>query len=355
MRSMTRQQIYDLIWERPVSKVAPELGLTVARLSNICRKHDIPMPVAGYWAKREWGKPVERQQLPAVSEDKGERVDFVETPVPPSVIAATKAPPPRTRVIHPAVQVTMRLARSAPLDRRGLALLANPDAFRMLASPALFERVGVVLAHFTAAATGKGVKFFDAGGVLAAHADGESIEVKIWEATRREPRPKATPHDREWDYVPSGNLQIQIGPHSHRGANKFADTRQRKLEERADEIVDAVMARAAAIKDERTEREAYDRRISIVEGRRMHAALAAQAEQSCVDYLNKKLGQQAERDGLIRLLSTLPEARSVGGEPVDRCIIWMTDRLAKLDRALSYESFRTATQKIAAFRLGEPE
>lgn len=46
---LTRQQLYDMIWERAVSKVAPELGISDVALRKQCVKHAIPLPDATYW------------------------------------------------------------------------------------------------------------------------------------------------------------------------------------------------------------------------------------------------------------------------------------------------------------------
>jgi hypothetical protein len=46
---LTRQQLYDMIWERAVSKMAPELGISDVALRKQCVKHAIPcrMPRIG--------------------------------------------------------------------------------------------------------------------------------------------------------------------------------------------------------------------------------------------------------------------------------------------------------------------
>lgn len=46
---LTRQQLYDMIWEPAVSKVAPEFGISGVALREQCVKHAIPcrMPLIG--------------------------------------------------------------------------------------------------------------------------------------------------------------------------------------------------------------------------------------------------------------------------------------------------------------------
>jgi len=43
---LARQQLYDMIWERAASKVAPELGISDVALRKQCVKHAIPLPDA---------------------------------------------------------------------------------------------------------------------------------------------------------------------------------------------------------------------------------------------------------------------------------------------------------------------
>lgn len=44
----TRQEIYDQVWTRPMTKVAAELGISDVALKKICVKLRIPVPGRGY-------------------------------------------------------------------------------------------------------------------------------------------------------------------------------------------------------------------------------------------------------------------------------------------------------------------
>lgn len=63
--TLTREQLYALVWAEPVRTVAQQLGISDVALAKTCRKHDIPVPSRGYWAKLEAGKPVTQFKLPA--------------------------------------------------------------------------------------------------------------------------------------------------------------------------------------------------------------------------------------------------------------------------------------------------
>jgi hypothetical protein len=59
---LTRRQIYDLVWSKPLSKLANEFGLSDQGLAKACRRYDIPVPPLGYWQKLAHGKQVDRMR-----------------------------------------------------------------------------------------------------------------------------------------------------------------------------------------------------------------------------------------------------------------------------------------------------
>jgi hypothetical protein len=62
---LTRELLYQLVWQAPVSEVAPRLGITDVGLAKACRRSNIPIPSRGYWAKLESGKWIAPKALPA--------------------------------------------------------------------------------------------------------------------------------------------------------------------------------------------------------------------------------------------------------------------------------------------------
>lgn len=71
---LTRQQLYDMIWERAVSKVAPELGISDVALRKQCMKHAIPLPDAIYGGRLHAGCPVKRKPLGVAPKDVSDRI-----------------------------------------------------------------------------------------------------------------------------------------------------------------------------------------------------------------------------------------------------------------------------------------
>jgi hypothetical protein len=44
IESLSRRQLYDLVWTTPIRKLAREFGLSDVGLAKTCRRYDIPRP-----------------------------------------------------------------------------------------------------------------------------------------------------------------------------------------------------------------------------------------------------------------------------------------------------------------------
>lgn len=63
-RRFTREEFYELVWSKPMTHLAKDFRLSDVALHKICRKHDIPNPPLGWWAKHAAGHKVKRIPLP---------------------------------------------------------------------------------------------------------------------------------------------------------------------------------------------------------------------------------------------------------------------------------------------------
>jgi hypothetical protein len=62
--TLTREQLYDLVWSEPMQRLAKQIGISDVAVAKHCRKIGVPVPERGYWAKLQAGKPVEKVLLP---------------------------------------------------------------------------------------------------------------------------------------------------------------------------------------------------------------------------------------------------------------------------------------------------
>lgn len=152
---LTRQQVYDMIWERAVSKVVPDLGISDEALRKQCVKHAIPLLDATYWGLLHAGRPVMRKPLGAAPNGVSDRIAIdargkSPTPAPiEAAIAVARQPVEAVAVpekLHPLVAKTLAAARKAQPDRNGAISGLGGEGFRIRAHPDTLDRVGAVRA-----------------------------------------------------------------------------------------------------------------------------------------------------------------------------------------------------------------
>ena len=72
--STSREELFALVWERPATEVARELGISDVALGKLCRWLQVPKPPRGYWARVASGKTPRRPPLPAYRAEIEERL-----------------------------------------------------------------------------------------------------------------------------------------------------------------------------------------------------------------------------------------------------------------------------------------
>ena len=79
--TITVTELHKLVWQRPVSKVAAEMGLASQVLSNCCKAYKVPTPSSAYWSRKAFGKSVEVTPLQHDDEYNQQIVDLPTVPV----------------------------------------------------------------------------------------------------------------------------------------------------------------------------------------------------------------------------------------------------------------------------------
>lgn len=62
-KSLTRQELYNLVWKKPAMQIAKEYGLSDRGLGKLCERNGIPTPPRGYWAKIAAGQKIKKPPL----------------------------------------------------------------------------------------------------------------------------------------------------------------------------------------------------------------------------------------------------------------------------------------------------
>jgi len=71
---LDRGELFELVWSRPISKIAEEWGMSGTSLAKACGRLKIPVPPRGFWARRASGQTVPRPRLPALPTGQAEEI-----------------------------------------------------------------------------------------------------------------------------------------------------------------------------------------------------------------------------------------------------------------------------------------
>lgn len=76
-KTLTREELYELVWSEPMVQLCKKLGISDVGLSKVCDRMRIPAPGRGWWARKEAGHQVRRDRLPALPANAAESMRMV--------------------------------------------------------------------------------------------------------------------------------------------------------------------------------------------------------------------------------------------------------------------------------------
>ena len=91
-RVFTREEFYELVWSKPMAHLAKEFAISDVALHKICRKHGIPNPPLGWWAKKAAGKKVKQTPLPEARAGTADKITIAGADLgrEPSILATAR-------------------------------------------------------------------------------------------------------------------------------------------------------------------------------------------------------------------------------------------------------------------------
>jgi hypothetical protein len=137
--TFTREEFYKVVWSRPATKIAAQLGCSDVTIAKVCKAYIIPKPPVGYWAKLQYGKKIKKVTLPQCDDPQIQSLVFRKYPKkdkpsePPREFdqdiidvleKAKELPslqvPSRLSHPHPLVQLTKNALEDCRHEERGL-------------------------------------------------------------------------------------------------------------------------------------------------------------------------------------------------------------------------------------------
>lgn len=328
-----------MIWEEALSKLAPKLGLSDVGLRKMCKRHNIPLPPQGYWARSPERRSPKRTPLP--QPDKDWDLEFViplqETPEGRSdldakfgpQIAAESLPENQIAVVenqeprHPMSKAVAKSLEKARADQYGAVTCAIPTAFRVRVPCESIERaLGIIDALATALdARGLVIEKGPESGTAVVRVGGQLLRLSLEETSSRQVH-RATEAEKDairrrgysfgplYDFRPSGNMTLKIENIWQAGVqSSWRDTSTRRIEDRLNEVMAGLYLVAHAIDIKERKEAERQRRINAENARR--AALRAQRENEAKFFTQlEACAKDWHRAEILRGFATAVEAKA---------------------------------------------
>jgi hypothetical protein len=296
-RRVTREELYRMVWDKPMIRLAEEFGITGNGLAKACDRLDVPYPPRGHWAKKEAGKPVVTFKLPPRRDGIPSAADIHPTPPkaapsPAAEQAAAKvadrirdvAVPERNDDLHPCVQAWVadhkKRQKERELENRNrrrdigwaspsISDLTERDLYRFRATSAIFYAVEKA---------GGTIEKSSASGKITFLIDGHQVECSIVEKMVQSL--KQWEEQRKWtaftEYCKSGLdssgfLRVRITTYLQGRRSEWVESQKIKIGQLMPNIVGAIMAAGPTLEEMKREREEQQKRYREEESRRYEA------------------------------------------------------------------------------------
>lgn len=368
---LTRQQLYDLVWQKSISRlVAEDFAISGVGLAKVCARHGVPTPPRGYWAQIDAGKLLARPKLPAGDDRTG--IDLPparpkdESPEARNQLAteiANEKDPARRIAVAERLHSPCELVSQTKLALEGVdadsdGLVPSPKAaFTVHVSRQAIPRALRIADAFAKALTARGWEMSKVGAFSRPDFGTAEIAFSIEEslaAEQRELPPDLSSsyysfhHSRRSEVVrkPSGRLTLSLREQPALWSQirrKWHDSEKHSLEDLLNDAVIGLLRLAAALRievaqREKDEREAVERRrqvqLALDEQKRLRAELAA--EKARVDALRAQADRWSESEHIRRFVAQarakgeLPEM-GIHGEELERWAEWANAQADRMD------------------------
>jgi hypothetical protein len=255
--TLTREEVYELVWSEPMRVVAPRLGLSDRGLAKACERLKIPRPGRGYWEKKRRGRTVRRPPLrPLPSGHHGLRVVPVRkkaaaTMTSPAVLAQKALEADAPIAVPEKVERYHRLVREAraALTGRGKAkgrAPADPDCLTIAASRTALPRALRIMDTLIKALEQREYPVRTGRDGTVVHVRGVDIRIGLEERTRRkEVRHRSWGGYATYEFEPTGQFTLRILSHTVGGVRQsWSDGKRQRLEDCLNNFIVGLVAAA---------------------------------------------------------------------------------------------------------------
>jgi len=275
---LTRNDLYDLVWSEPVTKIVARYSITDSGLAKICKRMEIPKPPRGYWAKISAGVKLKKTPLPKASAEcelvvtlpleSTDRalVDDFETKPENKIIV-----PERINKFHPLVIQTREVIEKFELKKDEIFSTRHADSLTIRISKALLPRACRILHTIIEEAKKRlfkvAIDHEHWSGKYRSYIEvsGHKIYFLMEEETKRHTH---VPTDNEikygwmlykYDYKSTGALVLRIDEYNRGVSKRFADNKFGMVENKLNQFFASVKQIAVIEEKRRLESEENER------------------------------------------------------------------------------------------------
>ena len=393
----TRQEFYDLVWSKPMTHLAKEFALSDVALHKICKKHDIPNPPLGWWAKKAAGKPVKQTPLPKAKAGTSDRITIAAGELRPESqliavarenarLLASSIDTDAVMPTNPIIDRTIaQLRKAKPSTINGLVAVEGLNVIKASVAPISIDRLELALSRIATAAEALGIKLVRGEKTANFQYDGETIGFSITEGVRRE---KHVPTEKElaeqeaarkrrarrwnnpnswhdddfnwsalrgpeWDYHPTGQLAFELEQSYLLGGSprrSFKDAKVQRIENMASDIAVGIVVLATAKKDDHVKRAEQARQREEERRQRELALRKGHIAERRGKALEEVLEEMASLDRLRRLVAGLRSEEMSGSTGRVAEFLGLAERrLASREAALSADGLEERFEKQKLF------
>lgn len=270
--TVTREQLYERLWQTPTVHLCKEFGLSDVGLAKLCKRHKIPKPYLGYWARKAAGANPRITRLPKCSDPNLATIRLLQSEVPiqpsgffdPEIEKLYEAELKRDRIVVPAelcspLPIVERTHRSLLSGRQ----LKGPTLAASMSKP-LVERAMRIMDALLKGLLERGCTI-ESEGYYAATATsirchGHEFGLRIREPAMAVKRPDKYFGMMRTEYDPSGRIQLEVEGFGSWSPKLIRDGKQSTIEDRVGSLPAQMLKAIDSSRRECAEREEKERK-----------------------------------------------------------------------------------------------
>ena len=298
MITTSRSQLYREIWAEPVRTVAARYRISDVALAKLCRRHQVPLPPRGHWAKVRAGQRPKRPALPPVPPDQTAEITIQGNPNSPEAVSdetarlieAEKQDDKKVQVPeqlidpHPHVAKAAKSLQAGRADAQGIVSPRARPRLDIRVSRSCLDRALRVMDALCKAleARGYAVEVDEEGKYSTSVVVLEERVFFVMEEQTKRTEHTPTPQERleaklyswkkwpEYDHVLSSSLRLRIVDATYLSVRTtWADGSKQRIENCLNGFIAGVLKVAEAIKRRRFEQAEWEKRRQEDEARRI--------------------------------------------------------------------------------------